>query len=50
MPIDTFRGILVPALTPFKPNLSPDIDAFTKHCHWLLDKGADGLAVFGTTS
>lgn len=50
MPIDTFRGILVPALTPFKPNLSPDIDAFTKHCHWLLKKGADGLAVFGTTS
>ena len=50
MPIDTFRGILVPALTPFKPNLSPDIDAFTTHCHWLLEKGADGLAVFGTTS
>ena len=50
MPIDTFRGILVPALTPFKTNLSPDIDAFTTHCHWLLEKGADGLAVFGTTS
>ena len=45
-----FRGILVPALTPFRPDLTPDPDAFVSHCRWLLDRGADGLAVFGTTS
>ena len=45
-----FRGVLVPALTPFKSDLSPDADAFVTHCRWLLDRGADGLAVFGTTS
>ena len=45
-----FRGVLVPALTPFKSDLSPDADAFVAHCRWLLDRGADGLAVFGTTS
>jgi 4-hydroxy-tetrahydrodipicolinate synthase len=45
-----FRGILVPVLTPFRTDLSPDADAFVTHCRWLLNKGADGLAVFGTTS
>ena len=46
----TFRGVLVPALTPFKKNLEPDTDAFLTHCQWLLQQGAAGLAVFGTTS
>ena len=45
-----FSGVLVPALTPFGADLSPDKDAFIKHCKWLMDQGADGLAVFGTTS
>ena len=46
----TFRGVLVPALTPFTSDLSPDAEALATHCRWLLDQGADGLAVFGTTS
>ena len=46
----TFRGVLVPALTPFKKNLEPDTGAFLAHCQWLLQQGAAGLAVFGTTS
>lgn len=50
MPTQPFRGVLVPALTPFGPDLSPDADAFIAHCRWLLEQGADGLAVFGTTS
>ncbi|MBH98728.1 MAG: dihydrodipicolinate synthase family protein [Rhodospirillaceae bacterium] len=50
MNTDLFKGILVPALTPFKHDLSPDINAFVAHCFWLLEQGADGLAVFGTTS
>jgi 4-hydroxy-tetrahydrodipicolinate synthase len=45
-----FRGVLVPALTPFTPDLAPDRIAFTAFCGWLLEQGADGLAVFGTTS
>ena len=43
-------GVWVPALTPFNSDLSADHAAFAAHCRWLLDQGADGLAVFGTTS
>lgn len=45
-----FSGILVPALTPFKNDLSPDAERFTRLCRYLLAEGANGLAVFGTTS
>jgi len=43
-------GVWVPALTPFNSDLSVNRRAFAAHCRWLLDQGADGLAVFGTTS
>ena len=46
----TFRGVLVPVLTPFKPDLSPDTEKFIALCKHLLKQGAAGLAVFGTTS
>lgn len=45
-----FTGLLVPAITPFRPDLSPDSAAFVDVCKWLLANGANGLAVFGTTS
>ena len=45
-----FSGVLVPALTPFKQDLSPDAGRFTALCKYLLGEGANGLAVFGTTS
>jgi 4-hydroxy-tetrahydrodipicolinate synthase len=45
-----FGGVLVPALTPFKADGSVDDSAFLDFCRWLLDQGANGLAVFGTTS
>ena len=45
-----FSGVLVPALTPFGPDLNPDVDKFVAFCKWLLAEGANGLAVFGTTS
>src|SRR5258706_8313704 len=44
------RGVFVPACTPFRGDLSVDEQRFVAHCRWLLDEGADGLAVFGTTS
>lgn len=47
---DLFSGILVPALTPFNQDLSPDADRFTRLCKYLLNEGANGLAIFGTTS
>jgi 4-hydroxy-tetrahydrodipicolinate synthase len=45
-----FAGVLVPVLTPFTPEGAPDAARFAAFCRWLLDEGADGLAVFGTTS
>ena len=45
----TFAGVLVPALTPFSRDLTPDAEQFIVHCRWLLEQGIDGLGVFGTT-
>ena len=51
MSLDAYpRGVLVPAVTPFHPDLSVDSGRFVEHCRWLLAEGASGLAVFGTTS
>jgi 4-hydroxy-tetrahydrodipicolinate synthase len=44
------RGVFVPALTPFHRDLAVDAERFVEHCRWLLAEGANGLAVFGTTS
>src|SRR5205085_5967459 len=46
----TFAGVLVPVLTPFTPAGEPDTGRFIAFCRFLLDQGADGLAIFGTTS
>jgi 4-hydroxy-tetrahydrodipicolinate synthase len=45
-----FAGVLVPVLTPFTRAGDPDSGRFIAFCRWLLDQGADGLAIFGTTS
>ncbi len=45
-----FAGVLVPVLTPFTASGAPDAGRFVAFCRWLLDQGADGLAIFGTTS
>jgi len=42
--------LFVPAITPFKADLSVDLDRFVTHSRLLLADGADGLACFGTTS
>jgi len=47
---EAFSGVLVPVLTPFAGDLEPDVARFKRICRWLLDEGASGLAVFGTTS
>jgi 4-hydroxy-tetrahydrodipicolinate synthase len=50
MPTQPFAGVLVPVLTPFTAAGEPDAARFVAFCRWLLDEGADGLAIFGTTS
>ena len=50
MPSQPFSGVLVPVLTPFTPSGEPDDGRFVSFCRWLLDQGAGGLAIFGTTS
>lgn len=43
-------GLWPPAATPFNGDGSVDWSAFLLHCRSLLDDGADGLAMLGTTS
>jgi 4-hydroxy-tetrahydrodipicolinate synthase len=50
MTAQPFAGVLVPVLTPFTRSGEPDAGRFVAFCRWLLDQGADGLAIFGTTS
>lgn len=50
MPKTHFAGLLVPAVTPIDENFEVDHGTFAAICRWLLDQGAHGLAVFGTTS
>src|SRR5579864_5231077 len=45
-----FAGVLVPVLTPFTPAGEPDAGRFVSFCRFLLDQGAGGLSIFGTTS
>ena len=46
----SLRGLYVPTVTPFRPDSSIDTERFLTLCRWQMDSGADGLAVFGTTS
>jgi 4-hydroxy-tetrahydrodipicolinate synthase len=43
-------GVLSPAVTPFRQDLSVAPERWLQHARWLLDNGCTGLAVFGTTS
>jgi 4-hydroxy-tetrahydrodipicolinate synthase len=46
----TLGGVWAPAITPFRKDLSPDLDRFARHARWLLENGCSGLAAFGTNS
>ncbi len=50
MTTQPFHGVLVPVLTPFTAAGEPDAGRLAAFCRWLLDQGAGGLAIFGTTS
>ncbi len=47
--VDRPRGVAVATLTPMTAGLEPDVDRFVVHCRRMLDRGADLLAVLGTT-
>jgi 4-hydroxy-tetrahydrodipicolinate synthase len=42
-------GVFAPVLTPFKSDLSCDVELFVRFCRWLQRQDV-GLAVFGTNS
>lgn len=42
-------GTIVPLVTPFRADGSVDKDSLLSLCHFLLEKGVDGLFVCGTT-
>src|SRR5947207_14661781 len=50
MSAQPLAGVLVPVLSPFTATGEPDPGRFIAFCRWLLDQGADALAIFGTTS
>ncbi|KWT88530.1 MULTISPECIES: dihydrodipicolinate synthase family protein [Pseudomonadota] len=43
-------GLWVPTSTPFNNDGSVNAELFLHHCRTVLDEGADGLAILGTTS
>ena len=43
------KGVFAAVLTPMRADLSVDRAAFAAHCRRLLDDGAHGLGIFGTT-
>jgi 4-hydroxy-tetrahydrodipicolinate synthase len=43
-------GVLAPAITPFRQDLSVDAERFARHARWLLESGCAALAAFGTNS
>ncbi len=43
------KGVYVAALTPMNQDLDVDNELLVKHCKSLLDRGAQGLAILGTT-
>jgi 4-hydroxy-tetrahydrodipicolinate synthase len=46
---ERLSGLLTPAVTPFREDLSPDRDRWLQHCRWLTSQNS-GLAIFGTNS
>ncbi|MDG4889763.1 dihydrodipicolinate synthase family protein [Mesorhizobium sp. WSM4887] len=42
-------ALFVPTITPFKADLSVDLERYVENCRLVLSEGAHGLAPFGTT-
>lgn len=46
---ERLAGVFAPVVTPFGPDLAPDVGRLVGHCRRLVDEGV-GLAPFGTNS
>ena len=44
-----YGGVNVAVLTAMRPDLTVDLDVMAAHSRWLLEQGANGLGVLGTT-
>lgn len=44
-----FSGVLTPVVTPFRADLSPDLNGLLQQCRWMLSQNVS-LAIFGTNS
>ncbi len=44
-----YGGVNVAILTAMRPDLTVDLDVMAAHSRWLLEQGANGLGVLGTT-
>ena len=44
-----YGGVNVAVLTAMRPDLTVDLDMMATHSTWLLEQGANGLGVLGTT-
>ena len=44
-----YGGVNVAVLTAMRPDLTVDLDLMATHSRWLLEQGANGLGVLGTT-
>ncbi len=49
MPSSEIRGVIVPILTPLKPDESLDVDSLRRLVNYLIDAGVHGIWASGTT-
>ena len=47
--LDRLRGVIPPATTPFRENGDLDLDATVEEVRWLIEQGAHGVVVGGST-
>jgi len=44
-----FKGVFAASLTPLKSTFEPDLFELINHAQWLLESGANGVALLGST-
>lgn len=47
--MDSLIGVYAAVLTPFNSDYTCNIDELVEHCKDLIDKGCQGVVLFGTT-
>ena len=47
--METLKGIIAPAATPFNAAGDIDLDGVDRQANWLIEAGVHGLAIGGST-